>query len=163
MSLMLCAQLIAQAPQGIPYQGVARNSEGLVIPNKTISLRFTFHDLTANGPVVFREIHNLKTNALGLFNCNVGNGNAILGDIDDIDWGKGAKFVQVELDATGTSSYADMGTNQLMSVPYALYAANGPRGKDGDKGKDGDGDKGNDKGTGKLFLFELSVKIFMQS
>jgi hypothetical protein len=39
-----------------------------------------------------------------------------------VNWGNGAKFIQVELDPAGGTSYTDMGTTQLMSVPYALFA-----------------------------------------
>jgi hypothetical protein len=33
--------------------------------------------------------------------------------------------MQVELDAAGGNNYTDLGTQQMMSVPYALYAGNG--------------------------------------
>ena len=32
--------------------------------------------------------------------------------------------VKIEMDATGGNNYTFMGTNQMMSVPYALYAEN---------------------------------------
>ena len=40
----------------------------------------------------------------------------------DISWGTNTYFLKIEMDVTGGSTYSNMGTNQMMSVPYALYA-----------------------------------------
>ena len=39
-----------------------------------------------------------------------------------MDWGSGNHFLKIEMDATGGTNYAMIGTTQMMSVPYALYA-----------------------------------------
>ena len=114
----------AQAPNAIPYQGVARNAGGNILASQPISLRISIHDVTATGTVVFSETHAVTTNTLGLFNVNIGSGTAITGTLTGVDWGNGAKFIQVEMDPAGGIAYADMGTTQLNSVPYALYAGN---------------------------------------
>ncbi len=111
-----------QAPQGIPYQAVARNTIGNVIATQNISLRFSIHDATAGGAVVYKETQSATTNALGLFNVNVGQGTPVTGTFVGINWATNAKFMQVEMDAAGGTAYVDMGTQQMMSVPYALYA-----------------------------------------
>lgn len=113
----------AQAPQGIPYQAAARSASGDLITNQNISVRFTIHDNTAAGTTVYRETHAVTTNALGLFSVNVGEGTPVSGTLSGVDWGSGAKFLEVELDPAGGTSYTSMGTNQMMSVPYALFAA----------------------------------------
>jgi len=57
---------------------------------------------------------------------NIGQGTAVTGTFSSINWGSGGKFMQVEFDSTATGShYLDLGTQQLMSVPYALNAGNG--------------------------------------
>lgn len=112
----------AQAPNAIPYQGVARNAVGNIIASQPVSLRVSIHDGTAAGTVVYSETHNPTTTSLGLFNVNIGSGTIITGTLSAVNWGSGAKFLQVEMDATGGSSYNDMGTTQLNSVPYALLA-----------------------------------------
>jgi hypothetical protein len=66
--------LKAQAPQGIPYQAIARNSSGVAIANTTVKLRFSIRDSIATGPVKYQETHNPTTSALGLFSVNVGMG-----------------------------------------------------------------------------------------
>jgi len=113
---------IAQVPQAIPYQAVARDVDGNLIGNKTVSLRFTVHDSIPSGVVVYQEIQTLNTNEFGLFTARIGEGSVITGDFTTIEWGLNFKFLQVELDTAGGSNFTDMGTNQMLSVPYALYA-----------------------------------------
>ena len=127
--LFSLSKVLAQAPQAIPYQAAARNNAGVIITNKTIGLRFSVHDATTTGNVVYKETQNATTNALGMFIVNIGQGTAVTGTFIGINWGSGAKFMQVELDTTATgSSYTDMGTLQLMSVPYSLNAAKADNG-----------------------------------
>jgi uncharacterized protein (TIGR02145 family) len=114
----------AQVPQAIPYQAVARNNAGELITNQSVSLMFSIHDSTLTGTVVYRETHNATTNALGLFTVNIGQGTPVTGTFISIDWGTNSKFIQVEMDTAGGSTYTDMGTQQMLSVPYALNAGN---------------------------------------
>ena len=41
--------VFAQAPQAIPYQGVARNATGAILPNQNVSFRMSIRNLTAVG------------------------------------------------------------------------------------------------------------------
>jgi hypothetical protein len=113
---------IAQAPQGIPYQAIARNVSGVAIANTAVKVRFSIRDSIATGGIKYQETHNPTTSALGLFSVNVGMGTLVSGSFSGINWGKNAKFLQVELNTTGGTTYTDLGTTQMMSVPYALYA-----------------------------------------
>ena len=112
----------AQAPQGIPYQAIARNASGQAIANTAVKVRFSIRDSIATGAIKFQETHNPTTSALGLFSVNVGMGTVVSGPFSGINWGKNAKFLQVELNTTGGTTYTDLGTTQMMSVPYALHA-----------------------------------------
>ncbi len=126
LTFICITQLVkAQAPQAIPYQAVARDNSGNLIINQTVSLRFTIHDATAGGTIVYLETQSKTTNSLGLFTANIGEGTVVSGTFAAINWSSGSKFMQVEMDATGGTNYTDMGTQQMLSVPYALNAANG--------------------------------------
>jgi len=137
----------AQVPQSIPYQAVARDNGGHLIANQNIALRFSIHDATSGGTIVYQETQSATTNALGLFSVNIGTGTVVSGTFSSINWGTNSKFTQVEMDATGGNNYVDMGTQQMMSVPYALYAltsgngggggATGPTGPSGVDGATG--------------------------
>jgi hypothetical protein len=119
----------AQTHQAIPYQAVARNAAGVPLSNQNIKVRFSIRDSILSGTIVYRETHTAATNALGLFNLNVGLGTPVTGTFSGINWGKNAKFLQVEMDPAGGNSFVDLGTQQMMSVPYALYSENsGPKG-----------------------------------
>ncbi len=118
----LLSRAFAQAPNAIPYQAVARDATGNLIPNQLISLRFTLHDSSANGNIVYQETHSATTNTLGLCNVNLGQGTPVQGIFSSINWKQNSKFLQVELDTAGGSNYTNMGTTQMLSVPYAIYA-----------------------------------------
>lgn len=112
----------AQAPQGIPYQAVARNSSGALLSSTNVSIRFTVRDAVATGVIKYRETHTITTSSQGLFSVNLGEGTPTSGTFSSINWSVNDKFLQVEMDPAGGSSYVDMGTQKLMSVPYALQS-----------------------------------------
>ena len=116
--LVTCFVLEAQPPQLIPYQAVARDNSGNPVLNQNIGLRFSIHDQTINGAVVWQEAQTVVSNNLGIIVTALGGTT----QLTTVDWGSGAKFLQVEMDIAGGSSFLDMGTQQMMSVPYALYA-----------------------------------------
>jgi hypothetical protein len=112
----------AQAPQAFNYQGVARNSLGTPMANTMLGLRLSVHDGSAIGTIVYQETQAPTTNAFGLYNVSIGTGTVVSGTVTAINWGTGTKFLQVEIDPAGGSSYVDAGTSQLLSVPYAVFA-----------------------------------------
>jgi hypothetical protein len=114
--------LTAQAPQSFQYQTIIRDAQGDVVANQNVSLRMTIFQGPLPGTNVYQETHTLSTNAFGLVNLEIGDGTPVSGDFTTIDWGTGDYHVQVELDLAGGINYTIMGTTQLQSVPYALYA-----------------------------------------
>ena len=123
-SSLLFFNLKAQAPQAFNYQAIARDNHGNSIPNHAIALRIGILDNSASGTLLYSETFNTGTNQFGLFNVNIGIGNVVSGVFSNINWGAGSKWLKVETDITGGSNYVLMGTSQLVSVPYALYAGN---------------------------------------
>lgn len=108
-------------PPKINYQGVARGSSGGVLVNQAISLRLSI-STTPTTNTVFAEEHQETTNSEGIFNLIIGEGDSVLSSISNIDWGSSDHFIKVEMDTSGGTSWVHMGTMQLVSVPYALYA-----------------------------------------
>jgi hypothetical protein len=107
-------------PPGIPYQAIARNANGTPYVNANLTVRFSLHEQTATGTVSYAETKSLQTNDLGLFSTTFGSGTPITGTFAGINWAQTTKFLQVEINLG--SAWVDMGTQQLMSVPYAMYA-----------------------------------------
>ena len=122
--LILSASLFSQAPQAFNYQGVARDLSGSPIPDQSIGLRISILQGTITGPEVYKELHLVNTNILGLFTIQIGLGTAVNSSFNLIDWSNGNHFLKIEIDENGGSNYMDLGTSQLLSVPYALYAEN---------------------------------------
>ncbi|MES2592241.1 MAG: collagen-like protein [Bacteroidota bacterium] len=137
LSLTLIFSLHAQAPQGFNYQAIARNNAGVAIVNQNVGLQISLRQSTANGTIVYTETHSVTSNNIGLLNMVVGGGTVVTGIFTTIDWSAGPYFIEISTDLTGGTNYALMGTQQLMSVPYALYAANGNAGVQGVTGATG--------------------------
>ena len=115
--------VFAQVPQGIPYQAAARSANGQPLVNTNVLVRFSIIDSSATGNLIFQETHAVSTNSLGLFNVNIGMGNPTQGTFTGINWGQNFKFLKVEIDTSALgANYVDMGTQQMMSVPYAMFS-----------------------------------------
>ncbi|MGN7888595.1 tail fiber domain-containing protein [Dyadobacter sp. 22481] len=120
VSLLLISQFTkAQAPQQFSFQGVARDATGKILANKSITVGFDIHQGSANGPVVFSETHNTTTNANGIFNLQIGS----ITNLGDIDWGMNFHFLKAIIHYDALPAFVDLGTTQLLSVPYSLLAS----------------------------------------
>ena len=122
--LLITISSYSQVPQGISYQAIAFNPGGSQVVNGTVGVRISIVDNTITGTVVYKETYTKTTNAQGLFNLNIGQGTPTTGAFTSINWGTNSKFLKVEVDPTGGTNYTTVGTNQLMSVPYAMFAGN---------------------------------------
>ena len=122
--LVISLSLVAQAPQGINYQTVVRNASGTVLANTNVGIKINIRSGSASGTIVYAESHAVTTNQFGLVNFVIGQGVVISGTFVNINWGNGTYFAETLVDPAGGTSYVTVGAQQLMSVPYALYAAN---------------------------------------
>ena len=114
----------AQAPDGINYQAVIRNLSGTLVANSTIAIRIQVKQTSASGTIVFQERHSVTTSPLGVVNLVIGQGTLLGGNFSTINWATGPYFVSLGVSFTNGSTYLDYGSQQLMSVPYALFAKN---------------------------------------
>lgn len=142
LAIVLSFAAFSQSPNKINYQAVARDASGNILANQSVSFRLSIlQGNAATGNILYVESHALTTNQYGLVNLAIGGGSVLAGSMSTINWGQGPFFVKVELDATGGTSFVVMGTSELISVPFALYAANagapGPTGAAGPAGPDG--------------------------
>ena len=146
ISWLFFSKAFAQAPTLMSYQSVVRDNNGIIVSNQPIGLKLSILQGSSSGLVVYSEEHLPSTNANGLVSVELGNGLPLTGTIAGIDWSQGPYFVKTECDPTGGTSYSITGTSQLLSVPYALFAANsqssipgpqGPAGNDGATGPQG--------------------------
>jgi len=132
--LIVCAAfpLAAQfTPQGFNYQSIVRDVNGNPLANQTVVLLFSIRSGAPNGPVAYSEKQTISSNEFGLVNLVIGQGGTPLqGDFTTINWGGGAKYLTVALE-TSPNVFDELGSSQLMSVPYALYAQSAANGGGG--------------------------------
>lgn len=119
ISVSFC--VYAQPPLGFNYQAVVRDSDGNLINNQEVSYEITILANSASGSIVYVETHLDTTNNYGLSNLIIGHGTATTGNFSSINWGLTEYFMRIAIDIEGGSSFLDMGTVQLLSVPYALH------------------------------------------
>jgi hypothetical protein len=121
--LLLCFQVvIAQVPQKFNYQGIARDAKGNPLGEKQLALKISVLP-TADATVAdYVETQQVSTNEFGLYTLQIGGGTPLLGDMKTVKWETGNKYIQVAIDPLGGTQYEVVGTTQLLSVPYAIYA-----------------------------------------
>ena len=124
MVLAIC-ESYSQAPQGFNYQAVARNTSGEILASTSLDVKFGIIATNPTGTLIWEEEQSVNTNEFGLFTVMIGDpaasktgGSATSFAV--IDWSADIHFLKVELDPGG--GYEVMGTTQLLSVPYALFA-----------------------------------------
>ncbi|MGM0377796.1 MAG: hypothetical protein ACQEQ0_13575 [Bacteroidota bacterium] len=122
VSMLLLAVSLSAQPNLMNYQGVARDRSGQVIGNKNIALQIHIIAGEVNEAPVYTEIHKITTSRFGVFNIHIGSGTPIYGHFSDITWALDNHYVKIEMDMKGESNFKDMGTTQLLSVPYAFHA-----------------------------------------
>ena len=118
---------------GISYQAVILDPDpreipgvdfkGGILPNATIVVRFTILDQNNNPE--YQEVQTTKTDAFGMINLIIGEGDPAdigVGDFTLIDWDGNARSLQVEIDFDGSGSkYVDLNRQSLTFVPYAFH------------------------------------------
>ena len=158
--VVISITLYGQVPNQFSYQAIVRGSNDELIINKPITMKISLFQSSLSGPLVYQELHSINSNSKGLISIAIGNGNIISGDFASIDWSQGPYFVNSEIDPTGGVNYSLTSNNQLLSVPYALYAANSHSGPKGDQGDQGDqGPKGESKVNVTVSLTGDSLKF----
>jgi hypothetical protein len=108
----------AQNTARFSFQGVARDGQGKILANTSIGLLFKIHRDSPEGNIAYSEFLPSQTNSSGVFSCSIGNNP----NFKSVDWSDGTYFLQTELNITGQDAFTEVGTTQLLSVPYALIA-----------------------------------------
>ena len=118
MAVIITTLSFAQAPHKMSYQAVIRGTEDNLVTEQEIGMKISILQGSADGTVVYTEIQTPTTNKNGLVSIEIGGeaGFAI------IDWSDGPYFIKTETDPEGGTDYSITGTNQLLTVPYALHS-----------------------------------------
>ncbi|GJM31131.1 MAG: hypothetical protein DHS20C18_01320 [Saprospiraceae bacterium] len=120
--LLILGGAFAQSPLSFKYQAVARDVSNQPYQNANLGLRISLIRDGVSGVVDYSERHLVTTTDFGVFDIQIGQGTVLNGTFVNLDWGSHAYYLKVDLDPDGGTNYINMGTSQLLSVPYALYA-----------------------------------------
>lgn len=112
----------AQAPNRFNYQGIARDDNGTPLKLTPLFIKIDILPTQEDSPSLFEEEHEVRTNEYGLYTLQIGGGQMIKGSLSSINWSQGNKFIAVSCKLDKSANYLKMGTTQLLSVPFALYA-----------------------------------------
>jgi hypothetical protein len=118
--LFLSLGCVVIAQEAISYQAIARSNTGSILSNQNISVKFEIRQGSLTGTSLFTETHAVTTNQFGLFTLSIGSVSTT--QFQAINWANMPFFMEVSIDPAGGTSFASVGNQQLMSVPYALYA-----------------------------------------
>jgi len=122
-SILSAIIIFAQPPQAFKYQAVVRDNTGEILQNQPVGIRISIHDATAGGTIIYQETFSGTTNQFGLITLDIGLGSPVgYYNFENIDWEHYSKFLEIEIDTAGGTTYVSIGTSELMSVPYALYS-----------------------------------------
>lgn len=110
-------------PKGMYYQAVARNLEGKVIANERVGMKIILYSIRDGQRVdYYSEIHETTTNAQGLFNLIIGEGNKEKGEYGLIPWSLENIWMEVGIKDRGRTAFSIVNNSKLLAVPYAFYA-----------------------------------------
>ena len=112
------------AQTGLNFQGVARNSNNVILASQQISLRLSILQGSATGTAEYTETRIVSTNAQGLFTVVIGEVGATstTGNFTTINWKNTPKYLKIEMDAAAGNNFITMGTTQFQYVAYAQFA-----------------------------------------
>ena len=122
IALTVAVSVQAQSPQKFKFQAVARDASGVPYASENIAVRVSLVRDGVSGLVDYSERHEVTTSPLGVFDLEIGGGVAISGIFENAQWGNYPYYLKIDIDPNGGDNYLNLGTSQLLSVPYAIYA-----------------------------------------
>lgn len=117
LTLVSVSSLWAQAPAKFSYQAVVRFSNNQLVMNQQVGVRISIQKGMESTTPVFTETVLVRTNDNGLVTLVVGETQPL-----NINWADGPYYIKSEIDPNGGMDFSVVGTTELLSVPYALYA-----------------------------------------
>ncbi|MCF8222647.1 MAG: hypothetical protein K9J25_05825 [Bacteroidales bacterium] len=110
----------SQSPSKLTYQAIARDGNGNLLQEENLDVGISIHTGTPDGELVWEGFFQVTTNKFGLFTLEICDNGSSAYNFENINWAGNEHFIKVQID-DGTG-YREMGTSQILSVPYALHA-----------------------------------------
>ncbi|MFM1963998.1 MAG: hypothetical protein RLZZ172_2843, partial [Bacteroidota bacterium] len=121
-------------PDGILFQAVARDVNGNAAAGRNVYAKVAILKGSATGSTTYEESFKVVSTDDGIFTLIIGKGTRLSGvaGLTSITWNEALYFVNIKIAIepslptpgwNADNEYVDMGTSQLWSVPYALFAS----------------------------------------
>lgn len=110
--ILVQSTVFGQSPPVFSYQAILRDDSGQIIAAESVTLQIDILRNSSEGEMVFSETHHTETNDFGLVVLEIGSVESLEG----IDWADHPHFISISVNGML------MGTQQLLSVPFALHA-----------------------------------------
>ena len=123
--IFFCHILCAQIPRKMSYQAVVRDINNKLVSNETVNIRISILQGSIYNAAEYVELQSPTTNANGLISIVIGSkaSNVEYGDLSAIKWDKdGPFYIKTEAKLENSDDYFVIASNELLSVPFALYA-----------------------------------------
>ena len=128
--IIFCSlRTIAQVPQLIHFQAIARDGNGNLIIKGEISIRLTIIDSILSKPVYQETQSPISTDTFGYFDIKIHDTtnanwlyNGKYGTFTSVPWVTGHKWLLIEYLAPSTAKYVTIGEIELVSYPYSIVA-----------------------------------------
>jgi len=125
--------MVAQVQAGIPFQAVARDPLDNLARNRKVFVKDMIIQGTVTGKKVLEEVHEVQTNADGIFSLIIGSGSKSAGSaitsLEQVDWTNGPYFFNLKVALVppipaawwvAADNYIDMGTTEMKNLPKAI-------------------------------------------
>lgn len=136
--VLLTGSLFAQPPGAFYLTGVAKDNQGNPARNRTIHYEVTVRQGTVTGTAVYQESHKVQSNNDGVYEVVVGRGirntgGGLTDSLSKINWANGPYFLNQKIAIAPSipapwwipaNNFVDLGTQQILSAVYAIYAGN---------------------------------------
>ena len=125
LSIALLLIINTYAQNGMNFQGVARNGNGIILASQPIAVRLSVLQGSVTGNVLYQETKTVTTNAQGIFNIVIGDATGAIsttGSYQNIAWNAPPHFIRLEMDPAAGNNFMTLGTTQFQYVAYAQFS-----------------------------------------
>jgi len=116
---LLCTNMV-NAQSGLPYQAILKDNTGMALPNTTITIRFTIENQVPS--IKYQETHMPTTDAFGWFQVVVGQGTAVTGNFNDINWIIDTNTLTLECESGG--NFEEVSSQVITGSPFSFSGDN---------------------------------------
>lgn len=119
--LLYSSTIVGQQIHPIHFQGQLLNDDDSPMVNKTASIKANVLSNSIAQSILYSEFHNIQTDENGYFSLKIGKGADPTSSFAQVNWRSSARYLSLDA-SIDNSAFNPIGSIELLSVPYAMYA-----------------------------------------